>query len=370
MEKDSPRKRPRENETPSQRLKREKAAERQRRKRERDRAASGIGPPPMPFASQQPQDPYAPQDYMPDQQPHDDNLSPDELARRERVRAAARERQRKHRQLVKQRKMRELGMDMGNEVMGPGLDEIHYRVNAEGQYQQVLAHELQQAQAAHAHHLQRQHAQTAQNEPPFPQGAHGGQTFATTLLLSFSCTPLLKQHLLSSLNMSNEELASLEPVLAEAWDRWDQGRRMRYEHPDGFPPGPVPPGGPSAYQGPPPPGYPAPPPLANPNPNANAGITNPHANISNPHTPPNGTVNVGGVSVNTDDIRTRFQRIVSHPTPFRSETYAANGGEGAFQGGGGQGEGEASGAGGGGAQEAIDPHLGAGVGKEVEMKTE
>ncbi|KAJ7773027.1 hypothetical protein B0H16DRAFT_1880538 [Mycena metata] len=88
-------------------------------------------------------------------------------------------------------------------------------------------------QATPAHHLQRQHAQIAQNEPPFPQGAHGGQTFATTLLLSFSCTPLLKQHLLSSLNMSNEELASLEPIIAEAWDRWDQGRRMRYDHPDG-----------------------------------------------------------------------------------------------------------------------------------------
>ncbi|KAJ7773026.1 hypothetical protein B0H16DRAFT_1511017 [Mycena metata] len=370
---DSSRKRPRPEETPSQRLKREKAAERQRRKRERDRAASGLGPPPMPFPPQQSQDPYSTDFTMPEP-PQEDNLSPEEQARRERVRAAARERQRKHRQLVKQRKMRELGMDMGNEIMGPGIDEVHYRVNAEGQYQQVLAHELQQVQAAHAHHLQRQHAQTAQNEPPFPQGAHGGQTFATTLLLSFSCTPLLKQHLLSSLNMSNEELASLEPIIAEAWDRWDQGRRMRYDHPDGFPPGSVPPGA-AAYPGPPPPGYatPGPPPtLSNPppNPNANAGITNPHTNISNPHTPPQGSV-----AMNPEDFRARFQRAIgSAVPPFRTDAFgnvSNPGSEGTFQGGAGGDEGESPSAGGssGGPQDAIDPHLGAGAGKE-EMKSE
>ncbi|KAJ7032488.1 hypothetical protein C8F04DRAFT_1396542 [Mycena alexandri] len=292
-------------------------------------------PPPMPFPPQQSQDPYSAEFAMPEP-PHEDNLSPDEQARRERVRAAARERQRKHRQLVKQRKMRELGMDMGNEIMGPGIDEVHYRVNAEGQYQQ------------------RQHAQTAQNEPPFPQGAHGGQTFATTLL-----AVLL-------------ELASLEPVIAEAWDRWDQGRRMRYDHPDGFPPGSVPPGA-AAYPGPPPPGYPTPgpPPLSNPNPNANAGITNPHTNISNPHTPPQGSV-----PMNPEDFRARFQRAIgSAVPPFRADAFgnaSGAGSEGAFQGGAGGEEGESPSAGGssGGAQDAIDPHLGAGAGKEVEMKSE
>jgi hypothetical protein len=59
-------------------------------------------------------------------------------------------------------------------------------------------------------------------EPPFPQGQPlGGQTFASTLLLAFNCTPLLKQHLLRTLAMTNDELASLEPVIAEAWDHWD-----------------------------------------------------------------------------------------------------------------------------------------------------
>lgn len=226
------RKRPREsreNETPSQRLKREKAAERQRRKRERDRNAAGLGimgggfsngtgSDSSPQQAQQAQ-PSTPQPDFSGQ----DSLTPDEAARRDRVRAAARERQRKHRQLVKQRKMRELGLDMGNEIM-PGMEEVHYRVNADGQYQQVLPHEMQPP------HLQQQQMHPAamgQHEPPFPQGQPlGGQTFASTLLLSFSCAPLLKQHLLRTLAMTNEELASLEPIIAEAWDQWDHQVRM------------------------------------------------------------------------------------------------------------------------------------------------
>ncbi|KAI9453635.1 hypothetical protein F5148DRAFT_1232320 [Russula earlei] len=45
--------------------------------------------------------------------------------------------------------------------------------------------------------------------------------FASTLLLSFLCAPLLKQHILHTLSMTNEELASLEPIIAQAWDQWD-----------------------------------------------------------------------------------------------------------------------------------------------------
>jgi hypothetical protein len=221
----SNRKRPRENETESQRQKREKAAERQRRKRERDRANAGIG---TMMGFQTPDGHHHPQQQQAHQQQQqqaqgpppsssftDTELSQEELARRDRVRAAARERQRKHRNLVKARKMRELGLDMGNEIL-PGMDEVHYRVNAEtGQYQQVLPHELQHAHAM-GHH-----------EPPFPQGAPlGGQTFASTLLLSFSCAPLLKQHLLRTLTMTNEELASFEPIIAEAWDHWDHQVRF------------------------------------------------------------------------------------------------------------------------------------------------
>ncbi|KAI0697337.1 hypothetical protein C8T65DRAFT_662457 [Cerioporus squamosus] len=246
----SSRKRSRENETPSQRHKREKAAERQRRKRERDRQAGlqnilalsqqaqqvpppQIEVPPSPAQQQQ--------QLLPEPQPmpeyKGEDLSPEEAAKRERIRAAARERQRKHRALVKARKLRELGLDMGNDIM-PALDE-YGRMSAEGQYPPVMPHELPPHPHPQAHPI---------HEPPFPQGQPlGGQTFASTLLLSFSCAPLLKQHLLRTLSMTNEELASLEPIIAQAWDHWDQQRRMHYaqaQHaqkaPDGAPPLPDP----------------------------------------------------------------------------------------------------------------------------------
>ena len=232
------RKRPRDGETPSQKIKREKAAERQRRKRERDRMAdrnadrnAGMGI--MAFSSteesqrqaalqqqqqqQQQQEQHLQQQQVPTQpQPQQteyQELTPEEKVRRDRVRAAARERQRKHRQLVKQRRMRDLGLEMGNEMM-PGMEEVHYRTTPDGQYHSVLPPELQQLPQPGPPH--------PQLEAPFPHGAPmGGQTFASTLLLSFSCAPLLKQHLLRTLNMSNEELTSLEPIIADAWDRWD-----------------------------------------------------------------------------------------------------------------------------------------------------
>jgi hypothetical protein len=199
------RKRVRENETESQRQKREKAAERQRRKRERDRQ-SGMNSASTHTTLEQQSISAAPSPDV----VHD--MSPEEQSRRDRVRAAARERQRKHRALVKQRKLRDLGLDpMGNELMH-GMDDSQYRVNPDGQYQ-VMPHELQ-------HPPPPPHGMP---EPPFPQGQiHGGQTFASTLLLSFSCAPLLKQHLLRTLSMTNEELASLEPIIAQAWDHWDQ----------------------------------------------------------------------------------------------------------------------------------------------------
>ena len=219
----SSRKRSRENETPSQRHKREKAAERQRRKRERDRQAGlqnilaisqqqvqQIPPPPVEVQPPPTQPPpvQAVQEYK-----SGEELSPEEIQKRDRIRAAARERQRKHRALVKARKLRELGLDMGNDIM-PGMDEVQYRINAQGEYQQVLPHELPPHPHPQAHPM---------HEPPFPQGQPlGGQTFASTLLLSFSCAPLLKQHLLRTLSMTNEELASLEPIIAQAWDHWDQ----------------------------------------------------------------------------------------------------------------------------------------------------
>lgn len=69
-----------------------------------------------------------------------------------------------------------------------------------------------------------QHHQHHTHEPPFPAPqphTTPGQTFASMLLLSFSCAPLLKQHLLRTLHMSDEELISFEPIIAAAWDHWD-----------------------------------------------------------------------------------------------------------------------------------------------------
>ncbi|PPQ89435.1 hypothetical protein CVT25_012814 [Psilocybe cyanescens] len=320
MQNNSPstsRRRPRESETESQKIKREKAAERQRRKRERDRKNAGMGN--MTFslgvenrkhpvvalqehqaamqAQQQLQQPSQQiQPQQPQQQPQQQQeytgqeLTPEEILRRDRVRAAARERQRKHRQLVKQRRMRELGIDMGNDIM-PGMEEVHYRAAADGQYHQVLPPELQQQ-------LQAPHPPIPHHEPPFPQGAPlGGQTFASTLLLSFSCAPLLKQHLLRTLGMSNEELASLEPIIAEAWDRWDHQRRMHYAEQvaknGGQPQAMPPPYGVDMSHDPqaPPPPHPY-----------------PHPNGPGPADP-----NQAG-----NDFRARFHRSIIVPTPFRT----------------------------------------------------
>jgi hypothetical protein len=144
------------------------------------------------------------------QQPH---LSSEEADRRDKVRAAARERQRKHRALVKERKMRDMGMEMGDDDSGDVDDTMRYQP---GQY--ALTSDL-----PHSIPIL---------EPTFTgvgQGL-GGQTFASTLLLSFSCAPLLKAHLLRTLNMTNEELASLEPVIADAWDRWNSQVRPLQTH--------------------------------------------------------------------------------------------------------------------------------------------
>ncbi|KAI0823549.1 hypothetical protein BC628DRAFT_1324761 [Trametes gibbosa] len=276
----SSRKRSRENETPSQRHKREKAAERQRKKRERDRQTSiqnilAISQ----QAQQMPQQvevevaPPPPPPSLPDYSRED--ISPEEMAKRDRVRAAARERQRKHRALAKARKLRELGLDMGNEI--PGMEEVQYRMNAEGQYQPVMPHEMPPHPHPQQHPI---------HEPPFPQGQPlGGQTFASTLLLSFSCAPLLKQHLLRTLGMTNEELASLEPIIAQAWDHWDQQRRLQYAHAPKAPDGSV---------------------LGDPN--------SPYGGISD-HVPGHPYVHD---PAQANDFRARFHRPLVAPSPFRS----------------------------------------------------
>ncbi|KAF9265236.1 hypothetical protein L218DRAFT_957420 [Marasmius fiardii PR-910] len=319
----SSRRRKYENETPSQRIKREKAAERQRRKRERDRnAIHGLG------AAQVNHKDFQQQHQQVDHnqslssssqmQPGDyEDLTPEEAARRERVRAAARERQRKHRALVKQRKMRELGMDMGNQIV-PNLDGLQY---PEAPYQ--LAQELQQQGPPPT-------VEPQAGEPAFPRiQGHGGQMFATTLLLSFSCAPLLKQHLLDTLQMSNEELASLEPIIADAWDQWDRQRRQF---------------DPQHFE-------------QNASSASSTTTTNSATSTSTsassfpplgPGATPSETAAAAAIAaVVTPDFRTRFHRSILAPSPFQAQAAAAA----AQAGVGGPGS-PASG------NPAIDPHLG------------
>ncbi|KAL0567408.1 hypothetical protein V5O48_014585 [Marasmius crinis-equi] len=289
-----------ENETPSQRIKREKAAERQRRKRERDRNALHA------LTAQVNQKDFQQQHQQVDhnqglssssqvqQGEYSEDLTPEEAARRERVRAAARERQRKHRALVKQRKMRELGVDMGNQVV-PNLDGLQYPDQPYG----ISPSEMHQGPP--------NSVDPQTGEPAFPRiQGHGGQMFATTLLLSFSCAPLLKQHLLDTLQMSNDELASLEPIIAEAWDQWDRQRRQ-------FDPQHFEQNASSA--------------------SSTATTTNSTTSTSTsappsfPHLGPGAssseTAAAAIAAVVTPDFRARFHRSIVAPTPFQAQAAAA-----------------------------------------------
>jgi hypothetical protein len=113
---------------------------------------------------------------------------------------------------------------------------------------------------------------------------------------------LLKAHLLRTLGMTNEELASLEPLIAEAWDRWDHQRRIHYAE--------------VAKNGGQPP--PLPPPYA--------------VDLSQhePHGPPPNAPFAGGSGTSdpaqhaqaaaaaANDFRARFHRSIAAPTPFQT----------------------------------------------------
>ncbi|THH06276.1 hypothetical protein EW145_g4201 [Phellinidium pouzarii] len=262
--------------------KRQKAAERQRNKRQRDRQRERESLSNLPGVTF----PSAPQQGEPSTSAHQQlgqdialpaSLSKEEVARREKVRAAARERQRKHRALVKQKKMAELGLSMGQDGV-TGLEEIHYALGPDGQYQPVMPPNTQPPDMG--------------NQDQAFQPGHGaqtgGQTFASTLLLSFSCSPLLKQHLLRTLHMTNEELCSLEPILSAAWDQWDHARRLHY-----------------AEQA------------------AKANVGQQNGGGPNGPPPPNPFISPSGDPQDpTNDFRTRFHRPLTAPSPFNTNPSA------------------------------------------------
>ncbi|GJJ12041.1 hypothetical protein Clacol_006282 [Clathrus columnatus] len=150
-------------------------------------------------------------------------LPPDEAAKRERMRLAARERQRKHRAGVKARRLAELGVTIVNEGGGIEQTAIGYTVNENeiaGQYEAVLVNPNDPNLAAlHPH-------------PQVPVGlpTHGspGQLFTSILLFSLSLTPQLKQNLLRYVHATNEEVAAFAPYMATAFDHWDHSRMTHY----------------------------------------------------------------------------------------------------------------------------------------------
>lgn len=155
------------------------------------------------------------QDVQTQTQAPPQTMTSDEEAKREKVRAAARERQRKHRELVKRRKLMELGVQMGEGGLIP--EELTYTLNPDGTYAPAHPPPDGNALAGPSNEL-------AEGENAFlPNGTAqtGGQTFAGYVLLALSCSPLLKQHLLRQLHMTNEDLSSLEPVLCAAFEQWD-----------------------------------------------------------------------------------------------------------------------------------------------------
>jgi len=185
---------------------REKARERQRMKRERDRMIANHMSMAIPYADveggglvegamPEPQNPVT----------HPVPIPPEELSKKERVRLAARERQRKHRAVVKARRMAELGIQM---IPPNPHVPLGYRLNENGQMEPV-------------------HDANAIAQDGAGYGQTPGQTFARLLMTSAFINPNLKQHICRTLQMTAEELAGFEPIIATAWDHWNH-QRMHY----------------------------------------------------------------------------------------------------------------------------------------------
>ncbi|KAH7107727.1 hypothetical protein BKA62DRAFT_825183 [Auriculariales sp. MPI-PUGE-AT-0066] len=136
------------------------------------------------------------------------DLTPEEVAKKERVRVAARERQRKHRAVVKAKRMAELGLAMGHD--GSAALPLYYDPHGMMHPPPHMSEEL-----AHTDY------------PMVQPNTSPGQTFASIVMLAFQCAPMLKQHLLRQLAMTGEDLQSLEPSIAGCFDQWNQ-QRIQY----------------------------------------------------------------------------------------------------------------------------------------------
>ncbi|GJJ13756.1 hypothetical protein Clacol_008012 [Clathrus columnatus] len=228
-----------------------KARERQRRKRERDRSRRGISLPNSTTIVNVPVTDVgcalSPPDkeimeitsHLPDiisvanphgsianpstsndptrQEPLSSIMTPNELAKREKNRQAARDRQRKHRALVKAKRMAaETGLSITT-MEGPEQPTANQQ---EDEHHEPIIEDTITHPHIHA---------TPPQEPSFPiPQSHItlGQTFAQIMLLSVSYTPMLKRDLLRTLHMSEEDLNSLMPMIASVWDQWSYDRSL------------------------------------------------------------------------------------------------------------------------------------------------
>jgi hypothetical protein len=166
--------------------KRLKARERQRRKRARDRAGITTNR-------------VNGSDDMGTQNSEDDE-------RKDKIRKAARERQRKHRAIVKAKKLSVLGGPLP-----PGLEA--YADDPNLGYPQDPGPSVHsddtgdpQSGSPYAH----------QTQPQAPS-----HIFANTLLLALSCAPVLKTTLLRAFSLTGEDIPSLQHTLAAAFDHWN-----------------------------------------------------------------------------------------------------------------------------------------------------
>ncbi|KIO27136.1 hypothetical protein M407DRAFT_233621 [Tulasnella calospora MUT 4182] len=206
--------------------------------------------------------------------PEDPRPVSEEEMKREKVRRAARERQRKHRALLKAKRMS--AMDDVNQLPPPpgyshahpqhahhpaghGPPHPHLLMAQEHMlYQDQVAAAALQAQAAQAQILAEARSGVLNNQMPVqqqppqppaantspvtlpaavpavqqipppegPPGGSPGETFAGYMMLAFSCAPMLKAHVMATMGMAEGDLHAVQQLIASAWDQWNHMRHL------------------------------------------------------------------------------------------------------------------------------------------------
>ena len=161
--------------------------------------------------------------------------------KRDKIRKGARERQRKHRALLKAKRMSQMEdlhrlppvgyaqahPQHAHHPAGHGPPHAHLLMTAD---QILYSDHLAAAMQAEASvreggegegHILQPHPTTMPGPLPQGTGLTPGQTFGQNMMLALSCAPMLKTHLLSTLTIAEEELPAIESVMAGAFDQWN-----------------------------------------------------------------------------------------------------------------------------------------------------